>query len=665
MSDRPTTVCPLCGAGCRLETGENSRAQGVPGPANPEGRLCAKGVGAFDVGENRLTEPMVRRNGRLKPVSWEVALDRAAEALTDVQAATGPDGMAFLGAPHCTNEENYLLGKIARMLGTNNVDNRARLCHVSTAQTLDERLGQPATTNGLADIDESDVIIIAGANPAERQPVPFNSFVRPAVADGTTLVHVDPVGNETTRVADYHVTPRPGRDAIVFDLLSAQLAADDAIDRQFVASRTRGFGRFHDSIAKYDCKRAAVAAGVAGVPVMSGWDDGTDKTNTIARVADELADADAIAAMVGTGIEGGTTDSSAALLDLLLLTGSVGRPGTGLFVLRGLANEQGAVDAGCVPDRLPGHQPVTDRAARDRIAEEWGITPPSTPGKNARELLAAFGDEIRGALVVGENPAISKHDSEWLQERLDALEALVVVDIMLNRTTEYADVVLPAAAGIEKPGTLTNLERRVQQFPRATEPPGEARSDLAILSVLGARLTGETTAFDYDGPAPVFNELTRVAPTHTGITYTDLDADGRQWPFDTDGILYRTTFDTSDGLAPFGTARSVPERDPTDSLTLVTGGRRSEFSGEDSEKAVLRLHGTDAAERGIASGDEVIVTDEATEVVATARVDERTRTGTVYLPAPVADPLLRNSGSTVQVYVIAEDGPSSEPENGL
>ena len=650
MSDRPTAVCPLCGAGCRLETGENSRAQGVPGPANPEGRLCAKGVGAFDVGENRLTEPMVRRDGRLKPVSWAVALDRAAEALTDVRAATGPDGMAFLGAPHCTNEENYLLEKIARMLGTNNVDNRARLCHVSAARTLDERLGWPATTNGLADLGEADVIIVAGANPAERQPVPFNSFVRPAVADGTTLVHVDPVGNETTRVADYHITPRPGRDAVVFDLLSARLVAADAIDRQFVASRTRGFDRFRDSIAEYDCERAAVAAGVGGIPVPSGRDGGPAETNTIARVADELADADAIAAMVGTGIEGGTTDASAALLDLLLLTGSVGRPGTGLVVLRGLANEQGAVDAGCVPDRLPGHQPVTDRAARDRIAEEWGITLPSTPGKNARELLAAFGDGIRGALVVAENPAISKRDSEWLQERLDGLDALVVVDLVSNRTTEHADVVLPAAAGVEKSGTLTNLERRVQRSPRAAEPPGEARPDLAILSALGARLTGEAAAFDYDGPAPVFDELTRVAPTHAGITYTDLDADGRQWPFDTDGVLYRTTFDTPDGLAPFGTARPVPEREATDSLTLVTGGRRSEFNGEVSERAVLRLAGTDAAERGISSGDEVIVTDGATDVVATARVDERTRTGTVYLPASVADPLLRSSGSTVHVH---------------
>lgn len=633
MSERPATVCPLCGVGCRLRAGDGSRARGVPGPANPEGRLCAKGVGAFDVGEERLTEPLVRRDGELEPASWERALDRAAEVLGGVREAGGPDALAFLGAPHCTTEENYLLQKVARVLGTNNVDNRSRLCHEGTARTLAERLGWPATTNGLADVGEADVIIVAGANPAERQPVAFNSFVRPAVADGTTLVHVDPVGNETTRLAAHHVAPRPGRDATVFDLLSARLLARDAVDRAFVADRTRGFERFRESIATLDQRRAEAAAGV--------------EADVLARVADELAAADRVAAMVGTGVEGGAADTPAALLDLLMLSGDVGRPGTGLFVLRGLANEQGAADAGCVPDRLPGYQPVTDSAARDRVAAEWGVTPPSTPGKNARESLAAFGDGVRGALVVGENPAVSKREEGWLRERLAALDALVVVDIMPTSTTDHADVVLPAAAGVEKSGTLTNLERRVQRFPAAVTPPGEARPDLAIISALGARLTGEPAAFD-DDPAAVFDELTRVAPTHAGLSYAALDVDGQQWPADADGVLYRQSFGTADGLAPFGTARSLAERDPEDGLHLVTGGRASEFA-DDGAAAVLRLAPGDAARRDVESGDEVVVSDGETELQATARVDEGTRSGTVYLPAAVADPLLRSGSRAVQV----------------
>jgi formate dehydrogenase major subunit len=604
------------------------------------------------VGEDRLTVPLVRRDGQLEPVSWETALDRATEELRGVMASTGPNGLAFFGAPHCTNEENYLLQKIARSLGTNNVDNRARLCHVSAARTLQERLGWPATTNSLADLGEADVIIVAGANPAKRQPVPFNSFVRPAVRAGTTLVHVDPVGNETTRLADYHIAPRPGQDATVFDLLSDQLLAEDAIDRDFVAERTRGFDRFRDSMAEYDREWAAVAAGVESAALATARGSGNDDaaaTNTIASVAKELAAADRIATMVGTGIEDGP-DAASALLDLLLLTGSVGRPGTGLFILRGLANEQGSVDAGCVPDALPGHQSVTDPEARDMVATEWGVTPPSTPGDNARELLAAFGTDIRGALVVGENPAISKREQEWLQERLDAIDALVVIDIMPTGTTDHADVVLPAAAGVEKSGTLTNLERRVQRFPQATEPPGEARPDRAILSELGARLTGDSEAFAYDGAGAVFNELTRVAPTHAGISYEEIDADGRQWPFDEDGVLYRSAFDTPNGLAPFGTARPVPDSDSTAGLNLVTGGRSSEFADGTSDTALLRLDPTDAAERDIDSGEEVVVTDGATELVVTTKVDGRIRQGTVYLPATVADSLLRSSGSTVRVF---------------
>ncbi|WP_276273254.1 molybdopterin oxidoreductase family protein [Haloarcula litorea] len=632
MSDGPATVCPLCGVGCRLEPGEGSRARGVAGPANPEGRLCGQGVGAFDVGEERLTEPLVRRDGTLEPVDWSTALDRAADALGGVRETSGPDALAFLGAPHCTTEENYLLQKLARVLGTNNVDNRSRLCHSSTARTLSERLGWPATTNGLGDLGEADVIVVAGANPAERQPVAFNSFVRPAVADGTTLVHVDPVGNRTTRLADHHVAPRPGRDATVFDLLSARLLADGGVDRSFVADRTRGFDRFRESLADLDRAAATAAAGV--------------DEDTLAAVADDLAAADRVAAMVGTGVEGGAADTPAALLDLLLATGSVGRPGTGLFVLRGLANEQGAADAGCVPDCLPGYQEVTDPDARERVAAEWGVSPPATPGMDARELLAAFGGDVRGALVVGENPAVSKRDREWLGERLAALDSLVVVDVMPTGTTEHADVVLPAAAGVEKAGTLTNLERRVQRFPRAREPPGDARPDLAVLSDLGGRLAGD--AFDYDGPAEVFDELTRVAPTHAGVDYADLDAGGRQWPFDADGVLYRTTFATADGRAPFGTARPVPDRETRDGLHLVTGGRASEFA-DDAAAAVVRLAPDDAARRGIETGDDVVVGDGETTLSVTARVDEDTRPGTVYLPATVADPLLRSGGSTVRV----------------
>jgi formate dehydrogenase major subunit len=651
-AESAVTVCPLCAVGCHLEPGpDRTRADGREGPANPNGRLCRKGIRAFDAvaAEDRLTSPRLRRDGGLEPVSWETALDHVVERFAAVRDAHGPDALAFLGAPHCTTEENYLLQKLARSLGTNGVDNRARLCHDATARTLAERLGWPATTNGLSDLSEADVVLVAGANPAARQPVAFDSFVRPAVNDGTTLVHLDPVGNETTRLADVHLTPRPGTDALVFDLLSALVVDADGVDEPFVASRTRGDDEFAAAMAEFDRERATAAAGV--------------DADRVERVAELVADADRVAVLTGTGIEGGGPDGDAAapdsILNLLLATGNVGRRGTGWFVLRGLVNEQGATDAGCVPDRLPGHRPVTDEAARSRVADEWGFEPPSAPGRDARELLAAFGDEIRGALVVGEDPATSKRPTEWLDDRLGGLDVLVVLEVAESDTTPYADVVLPAATGVEKAGTVTNLERRVQRLRATGAPPGAARSDFAILAELGRRLADDGSRFDYDHPSEAFDELTRVAPTHAGVAYDELGPDGRQWPFDAASVLYRETFDTDDGRAPFRLPRPIVASERGDGLRLVTGGRASDFLDDRAvDDPAVRMHPADADELGLRSEAPVVAraaecddesSDEGTALELVLRTDDGVRRGTVYLHAAVADPLLRRDAETVVV----------------
>ena len=649
MSDRgPTSeepassVCPRCGVGCRLEPGEGGRATGVVGPANPEGRLCASGIAAYE-GRERLTEPLVRRAGETERVSWARAYDRAVEGIEAVRDVHGPDALAFLGAPHCTNEENYLLAKLARLVGTNNVDNRARHCHVTTTRTLADRLGWAATTNPLGDLLEADVILVAGANPAERQPVAFNSFVRPAVTEGATLIHVDPVGNRTTRLADCHLAPRPGTDHLVFDLLSAAvLAADaggsDGVDNAFVAERTRGYAAFAEAIGAIDREKARGAA------------DG--ERAAIERVAETIAEADRVAALVGTGIEGGTDGSNAAgaLLDLLLATGNIGRPGTGLYVLRGLVNEQGATDAGCVPDWLPGQQPVTDPAARARVAAEWGTAPPATPGKPAGDLLASFGEQIRGAIVVGENPAVSKHDPAWLSEQLAALDTLVVLELRESDTAAHADVVLPVAAGTEKDGTVTNLDRHVQRTRPTAEPPGMAQTDRAVLCELGRRLVSDPAQFA-DDVSEIFAEWTRVAPTHADIDFKDLGTAGQQWPVGGDE-RYGERFGTADGRARFGTARRGHRTGAghgREGLWLVTGGRAGESDERGGSDDRLRIHPSEASTRGLSEGDTAVVSNGQGEVDVAVRSTDRIRVGTVYLPASVADALLRGSTATVTV----------------
>jgi len=669
MSDRESgrsTVCPLCAVGCRLAPGEGGRARGRPGPANPEGRLCRKGVTAFEGIEGRLTEPRVRESdgedGALVPAEWSRAYERVVAGIEAAVEAGGPDAVAFLGAPQSTNEENYLLEKLARMLGTNNVDNRARHCHVSATRALAERLGWPATTNGLDDLREADAILVVGANPAARQPVAFNSFVRPAVTDGATLVHVDPVGNRTTRLADVHLAPRPETDALVLDLLCARVLDDGNADEGFVEGRTNGFEEFAAAIGDVDRE-----AGVAAADV---------DADTLERVGALVGEAGRVAAIVGTGIEDNgdsrDTDEDAggedgrdhgaadSLLNLLLLTGNVGRRGTGLFVFRGPPNEQGAIDAGCVPDRLPGHQPVTDPEARARVAAEWGVEPPANPGTPATEMLAEFGESIRAAVVVGENPAVSKRDGDWVGRRLDALDHLAVVELGETETTAHADVVLPAAAGVEKAGTVTNLDRRIQRLRPVVDPPAGVRTDSRILCDLAERLSIVGATFDYDRPAEVFAELARVAPTHEGVAYGELDG-GWRWPAD-EVVLYRDRFETPDGRAPFvspasDTPNAVAEPDPGPDLCpgngfrLVVGGRAGDAGNAEStdRDRRLRIHPGDAARAGVESGERVAVSDDERTVDATVEVDGSVRRGTVFLHATVADPFVRAGTTVVRV----------------
>lgn len=629
------TVCPFCAVGCRL-TRDSGRVRGVGGPANPEGRLCEKGLRAFDPVEDceRLTTPLVRRAEDLVPVSWETALDRVVSGFEEIIADRGPDALAFLGAPRCTNEENYLLQKLARTLGTNNVDNRARACHTETARAAKRRLGFPATTNSLADLGRADVFLVVGGNPAARQPVAFDGVVRPAINDGATLVHVDPHQNETTRLADHHVAPRLDTDGLVVTMLCALVADADGVDRSFVRDRTTGFEAFAASLEECDVTGNADTADV--------------DEERLRDVATVVADADRVAVLTGTGAD--ETATADAILNLLLLTGNLGRPGVGLYVLRGLNNEQGATDSGCAPDWLPGHEPVTDAAARERVANEWGITPPPTPGRSERDLLSGFGDEIVGTLVVGENPAVSKRGPEWLADRLGALDLLTVLELFRNETTAHADVVLPVAAGVEKDGTVTNLDRQVQRLRAVHQPPPSVRTDFEVLRSLGCRLVG---GFDYADPSEVFEELRRVTPLYRGLSYEELAASSRRWPTESDGAyLYTESFATDDGRAPFVSV-GVQSADSSDrsGLHLVVGDRVGGFVSTAVEEPSDRLtiHPDDAAAEGVADNDAVIVSNDAATVEVTAHVSEAIRPGVVYLNADTGDPLVRGEDSTVGI----------------
>jgi formate dehydrogenase major subunit len=652
------SICPFCGVGCGLTYSEASgKGTGWRAPVNTKGEICPKGAAAFEpVGHgDRLTEPLVREDGHLVTASWDEALGRVAAAFGDIVAEHGPAALAFFASSNCTNEENYLFQKLARVLGTNNVDNCARLCHSSTVAAMRERFGAGAMTNTLDDLGEADVFLACGANPAEQHPVIFRSYLLPAIRDGTTLVHVDPRANDTTDAADLHLPVTPGYDIPLLNAMAKVVVDEGLVDESFCADRVEGLDTFREHLADVD---AAANAELAGVDA--------DDLREAARVYGE---ADRAAAFTGMGMSQHHcgTDNVHALLNLALLTGNVGRRGTGVNPLRGQNNVQGAGDVGALPSVLPGYADVTDADARAAVAEEWGVDPPAEPGLTEVEATHAAGDAVRGLYVFGENPAITEPNADRVADDLDAFDCLVVQDLYVTETAEHADVVLPGSAWAEKGGTVTNTDRQAMRMRPMTDPPGDARRDLDIIQSVARRLVGDTPArFDHDGPEAVFDELTRVNDLYAGMSYEGIGEGSQRWPFPEGadegvGVLHADEFATGERTAPLAPVDHVPPADDLaeGELVLTTGrvlqhfnsgaltrrsGTLMKMRGED----VVEIHPDDAAERGIEDGDAVTVSNERGSVTVEAAVTPRTARGTVFLTFHYADPLVNSlTGDTL------------------
>ncbi|MFB6126716.1 MAG: molybdopterin oxidoreductase family protein [Halolamina sp.] len=646
-SDIERTVCPYCGVGCTLSYADG-RAAGVPGPVNEGGEICPKGAAAGDVvdHDDRLTTPLVRESGSLVTASWDAALDRVADRIGAVVDEHGPDAVQFFASSNCTNEENYLIQKLARVLGTNNVDNCARLCHASTVAAMRERLGAGAMTNTLDDLATTDCLLVTGANPAEQHPVAFRSYMLPAIRDGATLIHVDPRATATTDAADVHLPVRPGRDIELLNAMAAVIVAEDLVDGAFLAERTTGSDALAEHLAAVDVAENARAAGV--------------DPETLREAARAYAEADAAAAVTGMGMSQHHygTDNVHALVNLALLTGNVGKPGAGVNPLRGQNNVQGAGDVGALPGVLPGYESVTDADARARVAAEWGVAPPSEPGLTEVAATHRFGEAVRAAVVVGENPVVTEPDAGAVADAFDRLECCVVVDLFETATVDHADVVLPGSSWAEKGGTVTNTDRRVMRMRPGPEPPGDARRDREVVAALGRRLTDRPAAFDYDGPGAVFDELTRVNPLYAGMSYEGIGDGAQRWPSPAGAeagvnVLHRETFAGGDRTAPMVAVDPTPPADDRegDQLVLTTGRVLQQFnSGALSRRSraltamrgedVLQIHPEDAAARGIEDADRVVVGNERGQVRVAAEVTGDVRPGTVFCTFHYAEPLV-------------------------
>ncbi|KAB1198900.1 MULTISPECIES: formate dehydrogenase subunit alpha [Haloferax] len=646
MAESNESVCPYCGVGCGIRYDpDRGNAVGWKGPVNQKGELCPKGAAAWDVveHEDRLTQPLVRVNGRLVEATWEEAFDVIEREFDQILAESGADSVFFFTSSGCTNEENYLLQKTARKLGTNNIDNCARLCHSSTVAAMGNRFGAGAMTNSLEDLMEADVFLVTGANPAEQHPVIFRSYVLPALKSGTKLIHVDPRENATTKGADIHLPVKPGFDIPLLNAMAAVIVEEGLVDEAFVAERTTGFDELREYLSDLDVDAEAARAGVE-----------PDALREAARLYGE-ADRAAIFTGMGMSQHHCGTDNVHTLINLPLLTGNVGKAGTGVNPLRGQNNVQGAGDVGCLPNVLPGYRDVTDADERADVAEVWGFEPPATPGLTEVEGTHRFGDEIRAAYVFGENPAVTEPNANQVKSKFEELEFCVVHDVFLTETAEYADVVLPGSVWAEKSGTVTNTDRQVIRMRKNADPPGNARPDLDILREFAERVAGLDTP---ETPEAIFDELCAVAPIYAGMSYDGIGTGSQRWPFPegaTDGkaILHTDSFENGSKTAPLRVVEHVDPADPVegDELVLTTGRVLQHFNsgaltrrsgvlmrmrGED----VLQIHPDDAADRDIEDGDRVRIENDRGTVTVAAEVTPAVRRGTVFTTFHYADPLV-------------------------
>ncbi|MFC7068539.1 formate dehydrogenase subunit alpha [Halobaculum lipolyticum] len=645
------SVCPFCGVGCGIRYDPaTGAARGWAGPVNTKGEVCPKGVAAWDAVDHpdRLTAPLVREDGALVEATWDEALARVSDAFARVRRDHGPDAVSFFASSNCTNEENYVLQKAARLFGTNNVDNCARLCHASTVAAMADRFGVGATTNSFDDLTETDVFLVVGANPAENHPVIFRSYVLPALRRGAELIHVDPRETPTSAAATHHLPVRPGYDITLLNALAATIVDEGLVDEAFCAERVEGLTAFEAFAADVDVDAAADRAGVDPAALRA------------AARAYAVADRATILTGMGLSQHACGTETVHALLNLPLLTGNVGRRGTGVNPLRGQNNVQGAGDVGALPDRLPGGRPVTDPEARAAVADVWGVPAaelPAEPGLTEVEATHAFGGEVRAAFVLGENPAVTEPNAGRVADALDALECLVVQDLFRTETAEHADVVLPGSAWAERGGTVTNTDRQVLRMRPNATPPGDARRDLDVLCALGARLTGRPDAFDYDGPESVFAEVTAATPPYGGMSYEGIGTGSQRWPFSEDAaegtaVLHRDRFANGRRRAPLRVVEHVAPVDAVadDELVLTTGRVIEQFNSgaltRRSDRLVrmrgtetVQIHPDDAAARGVADGDRVRLANARGVTTAVAAVTPAIRPGTVFATFHTLEPL--------------------------
>jgi formate dehydrogenase major subunit len=666
------TLCPYCGVGCQTKVHvKDDRilyVDGRDGPAN-RNRLCVKGRFGFDYinHPHRLTKPMIRRDDapkgadlevdpanpwtHFREASWEEALDRAAAGLKTILERDGGAALAGFGSAKGSNEEAYLFQKLVRTgFGTNNVDHCTRLCHASSVAALMEGIGSGAVTAPFAAAKDAECIVVIGARPAQNHPVAA-TFLKNAAKRGVKLIVMDPRGQGLSRYATHRLQFKAGQDVALLNALIYTIIEEELYDRQYVQAQTEGFEALKERIKGYAPERMAE---VCGIPAA-----------TLREVARTYATSEASIIFWGMGISQHVhgTDNARCLIALALITGQVGRPGTGLHPLRGQNNVQGASDAGLIPWVYPDYRSVEAEAVRTEFEAFWGTDLDPAKGLTVVEIVnAILADRIKGMYILGENPAMSDPDQAHARAALAKLEHLVVQDIFLTETAWQADVVLPASAHAEKTGTFTNTNREVQLARAVVPPPGQARQDWELTQEIARRIGLD---WSYGGPADIFAEMARIMPSLANITWERLEReDAVTYPCDApdqpgNEIIFGERFPTVSGRGRIVPADLTPPDELPDQdypMVLTTGRmlehwhtgamtRRARTLDDLEPEAVACLSPKDLDRLELAPGAMAKVATRRGEIALKVRQDRDVPEGMVFIPfcfAEAAANLLTN-----------------------
>ncbi len=630
------TTCPYCGVGCQLELRikRDRIIEAIPkedGAPN-KGQACVKGrfgITEFVHHPERLTTPLIKRDGNFEEATWDEALDLVADRL----GGYNRDEVAVISSAKGTNEDNYLIQKFARaVLGTNNVDHCARLCHAPTVAGLAQSFGSGAMTNSINEIGDARCILAIGTNTTSAHPV-IGLEIKRAVRQGARLIVANPREIELVGLADLWLGHYPGTDVALLMGMMRVIVDEGLHDLAFIEERTENFDAFKESLKGFDLDTVERITGVPGARIAEA-----------ARIYATNKPATILYAMGITQHSHGT-DNVMATANLAMLTGNIGKPSTGVNPLRGQNNVQGACDLGALPNVYTGYQAVSDPAIRQKFEAAWGCSLPAEPGLTLTEIVdAAYRKEIKAIYLVGENPALSEPDAGHAREALANLEFLVVQDVFLSETAQQADVVLPAATFAEKDGSFTNTERRVQRVRKVIEPVGDSKADWWITCQIGQRMGGK--GFEFDHPTQIMDEIASVTPSYGGISYDRLEEGGLQWPCPTQEhpgtpILHTERF--TRGKGRFMPLEYKPPMElPDDEYPLILTTERSLYhfhTGTLTRKVnglnVLRteelveINPEDASSLGIADGEMVKVISRRGEVVARARVTDVSPVGVI------------------------------------